>query len=74
MIFIGGRKVRIATLNSAGDWSFVATVLATKVYFYNVGDWRFVVTVLANKVACFIVGDWSAVGTVLVAEVLLTQY
>jgi hypothetical protein len=74
MIFIGDAKVRIATLCSASDWSFIATGLATKVYFYSVGDWRFVVTVLATKVSCFIVGDWSVVGTVLVAEVLLTLY
>jgi hypothetical protein len=74
MIFVGDGKFRIATLCSAGDWSFVATVLATKVYFYDVGDWRFVVTVLASEVSCCTVGDWSDVGTVLVAEVLLTRY
>jgi hypothetical protein len=74
MIFIGDGKVRIATLCSGGDWSFVAAVLATKVYIYSVGDWRFFVTFLATKVPCFTVGDRSVVGTVLVAEILLTHY
>jgi hypothetical protein len=50
MIFIDDGEVRIATLCSAGDWSFVATVLATKVSRFIVGDWSVVGTVLVAEV------------------------